>query len=74
MPIQTLVCPECSTTITADIPIGTRARIEHREGVDLIKVTPNVMPIHRPEVSERSERPLRTPNDNFGVFFTGGGR
>lgn len=56
MPIHTVICPDCGTTITTDIPIGTRARIEHREGVDLLKVVPNVMPIVRPE---RSERPPR---------------
>ena len=46
MPIQTVICPECKTTITADIPLGYRARLDHRPGTDILRMVPQVKPIH----------------------------
>ena len=45
MPIQTLTCPQCARTVTADIPPGSRAQLIHREsGVDVVKVTDRILP------------------------------
>jgi len=49
MPIQTLTCPQCARTVTADIPPGSRAQLIHREsGVDVVKVTPRVSGVQPP--------------------------
>lgn len=46
MPIQTVICPDCAAVLTVDLPIGSRATLEHREGVDLLKIVPRVQPIN----------------------------
>ena len=45
MPIRTVICPTCAHAITADIPPSHRATLEHRDGIDLLRVTPRVLPI-----------------------------
>ena len=45
MPIRTVICPTCAHAITADIPPSHRATLEHRDGVDLLRVTPRILPI-----------------------------
>ena len=52
MPIQTLLCPECTNSQTVDIPAGTRAVLDHRASGDVVRVTPRVMPIRRPSDPE----------------------
>lgn len=49
MAIQTINCPECSRTQRVDLPPDTRARLEHRPDGDILRITPRVMPITRPE-------------------------
>jgi len=53
MPIQTVICPDCANTITTDVPPGHKAAIEHRDGVDILRVKPRVLPI-LVSLSERS--------------------
>ncbi len=45
MPLQTVICPDCANTITTDVPTGHKATIEHRDGVDILRVKPRVLPI-----------------------------
>ena len=49
MPIQTILCPDCGTTITVETETGQRATLHHRTGPHLVKVTPRIMPIHQPQ-------------------------
>lgn len=58
MPIQTVMCPECRRTLTADVPIGSRATLTHREGVDKLTISPRIMPITRPT---QPVRPVAEP-------------
>jgi len=49
MPLQTVLCPDCAYTLTADLPLGQRATLQHRNtGPDVIKIAPRVRPIERP--------------------------
>lgn len=65
MPIQTVICPDCANVITTDVPIGLKATIEHRDGVDMLRVRPRVLPI-LVSLSERRAGFEPKPNSKRG--------
>lgn len=72
MSIHTVTCPECGNTQEVDLPAGQTATMQHQAtqpGIGLttqrvshlMRVRPRVMPIERPERSERPPREETQP-------------